>query len=611
PVIDAVNRHLEKNKSTLTQTEKYIIADHMRAVAFSITDGVMPSNEGRGYVVKKLIIEMSDILLRANIKKPQVSNFIDVVANIMNKTYPEISKKSSNIKNIIDSVENAYIKVRKEKMPELLKSVKKSLTNSNKLGELFFSFRDTHGLTIDTITEILSTISVDKNILDTAWKQYHVLMEKQKEQSRASSKMTGDVFIESDLDLNVPKTKFLGYEQTSANLTLLKLFKENQEVDFVEKNDKIQIITDQTPFYAESGGQISDTGYFRANDNEIRILNTQKTNDIFIHLGIVEKGTFKKNDSVQGSVDNIRRLSIIRNHTATHLLQAAMREILGTHIAQQGSYVGEDRLRFDFTHPTAVKKDELNQIERKVNDFILACDPIVIKNLSLDEAKKEGALAFFAEKYGDIVRVVVAGNYSKEFCGGTHCQFTGQIGLFKIISESAIAQGIRRIEAVTGTVALEILHQQEDLVEQLAKKMKSSKEEILPKLTLQQKRLKELENQLASQQWQNIQETINNILENKKSIKNIDIISSNFKNLDMNLLRKISDSLKKKSSSSIIILGSHTKDSASLLLAVTDDLIEKGFKANELILEVAPLINGSGGGRPQLACAGSSEPAKI
>ncbi|MCK5014150.1 MAG: alanine--tRNA ligase [Candidatus Omnitrophica bacterium] len=619
PIMSAVEK-IGLNNEKLSLTDKRIITDHARAVVFGIADGVIPSNEGRGYVMKKLIITISDISIRfGNASKPSICSLVPSIVASMEGQYPEIKDKASDIAEIIKNVEKTYIKLRTEKIPELIQRyglLKEKASNpsdlADELGELIFYFKDTHGLPLETIIETLeNNVGLMSKEKTGALEGYYKRMAKQQEQSRASSKMTGDVFTDTELELNVPKTEFLGHERIKTTSTILKLYIDNAKVNTVSAGDNVKVILDRTPFYAEAGGQVGDSGYITTSQGRIRIRDTQGTDDIFIHSGTVKEGSLKMNDQVSAEIDLERRLSIMRHHTATHLLQAALRSVLGSHVQQQGSYVSEDRLRFDFTHHKAITTEEIENIEQYVNEHILNCDTVTKDLLPIEQAQKSGALAFFAEKYGTVVRVVTINDYSKEFCGGTHLDSTGQIGLFKITSESAIAQGIRRLEAKTGTPALKHITNEEHQLAKISQILKAPTVKLVDRLNAQTKRLKTLEKEIEQFRFEAIKGSIDTIIAKAESLNGMKIITHTFKDVTIELLRKVSDLLKQKSKSSIIVLGARTQENASILLAVTDNLVKKGIKANELIKEIAPLINGSGGGRPQLAQAGSKEIKKV
>ncbi|HPN88485.1 MAG TPA: alanine--tRNA ligase [Candidatus Omnitrophota bacterium] len=624
PILEAIDENIKIGPILPgMRNERYVLADHIRAVVFGISDGVVPSNEGRGYIMKKLIIAMSDIAIRSGNNKPTIYKLVPTVITAMQEQYPEIKEKAQNIADIIKSIEMIYIDLREKRIPELEDKIfhvflKNETQQKNKevkkeVGQILFLFKDTHGLTIETMRPIVwhTMEQWTENDWEDALKEFNQLMQKQQEQSRAGSKMTGDVFANAGLNLNVAKTEFLGYNHIYTTSTVLALLSGDKKVTEAKKDEEIKIILNKTPFYAEGGGQIGDTGKLTKDDLIVKITDTKKMNDIFIHMGIVEEGTLRINDMVKAEIDIERRLAIMRNHTSTHLLQSALRDVLGSHVQQQGSFVDDERLRFDFTHPKSLTEEQITAIEEKVNRLILDCDTVTKEYLSIDEAKKSGALAFFAEKYGEVVRVVTIGDYSKEFCGGTHLDSTGQIGLFKIISESAIAQGIRRIEAKTGLNAfLDIKNQEKQLLE-ISRSLKVSPQEIAQRIHLQAQQIKSLEKELSQYRFENIKSSIDSIIEKAETVNNSKIITHHFTNIDMDLLRKAADVMKQKTPSAIIVLGATTNENASLLVAVSDDLIKKNIKADILIKPLATLIKGSGGGRPQMAQAGSKQTDKI
>jgi len=552
-----------------------------------------------------------------------IHKLVPSVVEAMEESYPEITQKSKNIEEIVKSVEQSYIRVRKERLPELQNELKQargegSLSHqkdvTKKYGELFFKFKDTYGLSIQSILDVAEDVikkNEHKSIIDQALGIFHNKMSEQRNRSRASSKMTGEIFTDAELDLDVPKTKFIGYDHGQSKSKILRLYVGNQSVDNVKAGAIVTVVLDKTPFYAEAGGQVGDEGLLINGKNRINVSDTQKRDDIYLHFGQVEKGTFKVKDVLEAQIQEDRRLSIMRNHTATHLLQAALRDILGSHVKQQGSLVAQNRLRFDFTHHSALSSKELDEIEQHVNEMILANDAVDKEVMDIEKARKKGALAFFADKYGKTVRIVSISDYSKEFCGGTHLNSTGQIGLFKIIGEAAIAQGIRRIEAETAQGALETVRQQKQQLNKIVNILKVPMSRIAEKIQSQSARLKQLEKDYEMLKFEAIKTAIVAGLEDTEGIDGIKIFSQSFKNIEIKMLRKISDFGKQKLPSSIIILGAKSKEGASILIASSDDAVKKGFKANELIQLVAQKIGGSGGGRPQLAQAGGKDSAKL
>ncbi len=631
PILAAIDKFVNvSDKRKLTRYERYRIADHIRAVVFAIADGVIPSNEGRGYVIKKLIIDMADIALNIQSKSddrqssesnPVIFRLVPSVLDAMGDIYPEISQKSSDISELIKTVESSYIKVRKERVPALRRERDELVERldrlsakeaADELGRLIFKYRDTFGLTLSVITAVLEELDwIKDKYMAEAIERFNSLMRSQQEKSRTSSKISASVFDYSLLDLGLPKTEFLGYKMSRTASTVLKIFVEGKSVNEVEESVEVKIALDKTPFYAESGGQVGDTGYICAEGLKVRIYDTHKIDEIFIHCGIVEKGRLKVNEQVHAEIDIDRRMAIMRNHTATHLLQAALREILGDHVKQQGSYVGEDRLRFDFSHHKGLTAEQLSLVERKVNEYIIATETVTKEYLPIEEAKHTGALAFFGERYSDIVRVVSIGNYSKEFCGGTHVDNTGQIGLFKIISETAVAQGIRRIEAKTGFGALDFVNFEENLLKNVASILKVPVDDVVERTSYQLRRIKALEKDVAELRFSAIKSSLDKIISSAEVVNGVHIIKACFNDVDISTLRRLADIVRQKCDSAVVLLGSRFKSEVSMLVAVSENVINRGIKANELIAEIAPIMNGSGGGRAQMAQAGSKDIAKF
>ncbi|MCK5579774.1 MAG: alanine--tRNA ligase [Candidatus Omnitrophica bacterium] len=608
PVRQAIEAEAKKQKITLEPKSILIIADHLRAVTFAINDGVIPSNKERGSVVKRLIIDVTDHILRAG-GKPFASKLVETVVNVMQEPYPELTKKQKDIAAYIAKAEQDYQKVYKTRIPELKDKVENAKDNPETVGQLMFEYRDTFGLTLPTIIATINDIAGSN--LEPAKKVFNALMKEQQDRSRAGSKMAGDVFVDMDLNLDVEKTEFIGYDALTSEAKILKIFKDNQEAEAAEKGETVEIVLDQTPFYAESGGQIADTGVIKKGDALIQVNDTQKTADIFIHTGTVVSGSISVNDTVFAQVDQERRLDVMRNHTATHLLQAALRQVVGEHVQQQGSLVDDERLRFDFTHYKALAPDEMRKIEKIVNAQIYACVAVEKADMSINEAREKGALAFFAEKYGETVRVVSIGDFSTELCGGTHLDQTGQIGLIKITGETAIAQGIRRIEAKTGRGALALINEKEDQLAALSQLLKAPQDELVERVKAQTQKIKKIEKNLSQYRFDAFKGASDEIIENAEDINGINFISHIYNDADMNILRQLADLFKQKTKSSVIVLGAKASDSASILVTITDDLIKKGIKANELVKKIAPIIGGSGGGRPQMAQAGSKDASKL
>ncbi len=620
PILKSIDAHVGKG---LSPAQRYIIADHIRAIVFAIHDGIIPSNKERGFVIKGIINSSTNIVLSAGSDKPSIYKLVPAVLDVMQVPYPELPKKSKDIAELVRQSEEAFIEVRKRRIPELRIKIQQCceqlITHQEydhrrtmqDLGDIFFLYHDTYGLPLETILETAKEEIGDQSEIEEALNIYNGKMEEQQRRSRTASKMTGDVFTGGELDIDVSKTQFNGYEQTQCVSTILRLFINNQKVKEVSEGDRVQVVLDKTPFYAEAGGQVGDTGRIKGVQGRVRVEGVQKINDVYVHTGVVEDGLLKTGEEVEAEIDTDRRLTIMRHHTATHLLQAALREVLGKHVQQQGSLVAEDRLRFDFTHHKALTNEELEKIETRVNAYILRCDQVGKEHMPIQQARESGALAFFAEKYGETVRVVSVGNYSREFCGGTHLDSTGQIGLFKITGETAVAQGIRRLEAKAGMDALRFVHEEERKLGEVARMFKSSPSDLIERADVQTKRLKQLEKDLEKYQLETMKASIDGMIRTAEVRNGSLIIRGCFQGIEGGVLRQLSDLIKQKAKSSVIVLGSQNGENATILLAVTDDLIQRGIKADEMIKEIAPLIGGSGGGRPQLAQAGSKQAHQV
>ena len=610
PLTQAVTRAIAGEGAKISLKETRVIADHARAVTFGLADGVVPSNEGRGYVMRKLVVDMSNILLQAGITKPLVHTFIPVVVGIMKGPYPELVGKQSDIEALVKRVEESVIKLNAQKVPEFSAELARIKPEPQLVGELMFRYRDTYGLPLALIQAKVKE-AFGGDILSQADIHAEALMARQKDRSRASSKMQGDVFLTGDIDIrDLPKTVFVGYDSPASDAVVLRLFVNGAAVEEAKQGDAVTVILDKTPFYAAQGGQCADTGAICTPNASVKVADTQKLTDVYTHKGTLTRGVLRRGEHVKASIDGERRMAIARNHTATHLLQSALRAVLGEHVKQQGSLVDSDRLRFDFIHPKAVTKLEIEKIEDMVNAFIRRSDLVAKKEMSLEEASTSGALAFFAEKYGTTVRVVSAGDYSREFCGGTHLDCTGQAGLFRVVSEGAVAQGIRRIEAVTGTGAVDAVRGRDHILDKTAAILKTTPDDIAAKVELQSKRLKDLQKKVSDLNFNVIKAGLDDIIAKAETFKGAVIVHHIFKDVDMDTLRRVSDIIKQKCPSSIHILGA-VNDEAALLVTVTDDLVARNIKAGDIIQKAAPLMGGSGGGRPTMAQAGGKEPAKL
>jgi len=593
PILQAVKTQIH---AKIPVRDQRIIADHIRAATFAINDGIIPSNKERGSVVKSLINRSINLVLQNGGEQTAcVYKLVPIIADIMKTQYPDILKKSDNIAALIKKAEESFISVWQTKIPELRNDLAVAAT-SDERGRLYFLYHDTHGLPLNTILATAQDSGLDDEKISKDRIIYERLMDEQRERSRANSKIAADVFTDMDLDLNLPKTKFLGYDSQTADAEVLRIFQDQQTIDAASAGQEVRIVLNQTPFYAESGGQIGDTGLFTtASGCVIEISDTQKLDDIFLHQALIKEGQIRSGDTVTASVDAARRLSIMRNHTATHLLQAALRKILGEHVQQQGSVVDDKRLRFDFTHPQGLTEQQKCAVEEEVNRMVRQNITLQKNEMSIDQAREQGALAFFAEKYGQTVRVVQVPGYSTELCGGTHLENTGQIQQFKISSEGAIAQGIRRIEAVTADHAEAFLAMLED---------RQRQEEDA-------RQRKEEQRKQQTETFTVLKDQLDELIDQGHLLGTTRIVSRIFDNIDVALTRQLSDIVKDKVPSVAVIFGARNEGTASLIAAVSDDLIARGLRAGDIIRTAAPVMDGRGGGKPAFAQAGGKTPEKL
>lgn len=586
----------------------YAVSDHIRAITFAVFDGVLPSNEARGYVIRKLIRKSSLHLRTLGIKEPYLYKLVPVLAQAMNAYYSQLRLRQENISEVILAEEKNFISTLNSSDGILREKFQGFANNQDpeEVGKIAFQLYDTYGMPLELTAGWLEKhgINISKDAFDKE-------MEEQKVRSKLQSAMKGDVFSAQELFLGIKRTLFLGYKDYSAKAKVLRIVKDNKEVKKIVKDETAALILDRTTFYPESGGQVADTGEIVKEKNIFIVTDTKKAGEAILHIGKVKAGSFKKSDLVSAEVDSERRLAIARNHTATHLLQSALRKVLGAHVQQQGSLVAQDRLRFDFTHFKKVEEDELNRVEEAVNNSIINNLNVQSKEKTLQEARKSGALAFFAEKYENKVRVVTINAISKELCGGTHLRSTGQIGLFKIIQELSVASGVRRIEAVTGTYAFRKIKEEENILSEIASEFNVPVDKISQELEKRSSRIKELEKQLSLQRLELVKSTVDSFIQEAEIINGTTFISKIIDNIEMDLLRKNVDLIKEKAKMSVIALGSNYQGRALLVMGITQDLVEKGMDASKLIRGVAGIIGGSGGGRNDFAQAGGSDPQNL
>ncbi|MCK7606996.1 alanine--tRNA ligase [Geobacillus stearothermophilus] len=587
-----------------------VIADHIRAVTFAIGDGALPSNEGRGYVLRRLLRRAVRYAKHIGIERPFMYELVPVVGEIMHDYYPEVKEKADFIARVIRSEEERFHETLHEGLAILSNVIEKAKSEGSDVipGEDVFRLYDTYGFPIELTEEYAAEagMKVDHDGFERE-------MERQRERARAARQDVDSMQVQGGVLGDIKdESRFVGYDELVASSTVLAIVKDGQLVEEVRAGEEAQIIVDVTPFYAESGGQIADQGTFAGETGTAVVKDVQKApNGQHLHSIVVESGTVKKGAVYTARVDEAKRARIIKNHTATHLLHQALKDVLGRHVNQAGSLVAPDRLRFDFTHFGQVKPEELERIEAIVNEQIWKSLPVDIFYKPLEEAKAMGAMALFGEKYGDIVRVVKVGDYSLELCGGCHVPNTSAIGLFKIVSESGIGAGTRRIEAVTGEAAYRFMSEQLAILQEAAQKLKTSPKELNARLDGLFAELKELERENESLAARLAHMEAEHLTRQVKDVNGVPVLAAKVQANDMNQLRAMADDLKQKIGTAVIVLAAVQSGKVQLIAAVTDDLVKQGFHAGKLVKEVASRCGGGGGGRPDLAQAGGKDAQKV
>lgn len=596
-------------------TPHRVVADHTRCLTFAISDGVMPSNEGRGYVIRRILRRAVLYGKRIGMDEPFLHKLVDTVVDLMGGAYPEIIQRQELVKRIILSEEERFLKTLDRGLEILDNSLEhlKSADKSNLPGRQAFELYDTYGFPLD-LTQIIATeqgFTVDEAGFEEA-------MEEQRQRGRASWQVAGGLGEEvyADVYQEYGATEFLGSECTTAEAEVLAIVKNGELLSTAGEGDEVNVILNRTPFYGEAGGQIGDTGTISNVDVTLQVINTVKPiPELIVHRCKIIKGSLSPDAAVKAEVDAKRRKAIAISHTATHILHDALRDVLGKHVVQSGSLVESGRLRFDFSHYEAVSKEQLRRVETQVNERIRDCTSVTTDCMPLQEARDKGAIAFFGEKYGEVVNVVQIGDFSMELCGGTHLKSTGEIGLVKILSESSIAAGVRRIEALTGEAAYQYEQESEEILFELSSLLKIGGAQRRLLIERVQKLLQDnydLERQIEQFQREYARSQVGDLVQKAQIVDGVKVISTVLENVDRSELRSIVDDLKNKLGSGVVVLGSVTDSKPALIAGVTPDLTKsKGLNAGNIVKDVAKIIGGSGGGRPDLAQAGGREPAKL
>jgi len=598
---------VEYGKQARTDVSLKVIADHARSVTVMISDGILPSNEGRGYVLRRLLRRAVRHGRLLGIDKAFLADIVDVVAEIFRMPYPDIGEKREYIKKIIQLEEARFGETLAQGTELLNQQIEVLIADGGDTldGAVIFKLYDTFGFPWELTDEILAEqgLKLDKAGFDKA-------MAEQRERARSARQEEAAAVVIPDLSgLGVDKLRV----DYSANVaTVVGMFREGRIVTETRDGEEVAVILDVTPFYAEGGGQVGDVGILTGPLGKVEVATTRKLPDGTVyHLGQVTEGFLKQGDTVKIELDGERRAASARNHSATHLLQAALRQVLGTHVNQAGSYVGPDRLRFDFSHFTAMTPEEIATVELTVNRAVLTDTHVGTIETSQEMAKQMGAMALFGEKYGEKVRVVVVGDISKELCGGTHVESTGEIGQFKIIAESSVGAGLRRIEAVTGLAALEYANQREAILEQAAQLLKTRPEELISRLEISQNHVRELEKEIAALQKQLSQGIVQELLQQVREVKGIRYIASAVSAPDMDELRSIADRIRDGLSGGVVVLGAVVGDKVNFVAMAGKEAVARGVHSGNIVKEVSSAAGGGGGGRPEMAQAGGKKPEKL
>ena len=595
-----------------TDVSLRVITDHIRSVSFMISDGIMPSNEGRGYVLRRLLRRACRHGRLLNIEGGFLTKLAETVIEGSKDGYPELEEKKDFIMNVIRKEEEQFDRTIDQGLVILNEMKEKMVAEGVKTlsGEDAFKLYDTYGFPLDLTKEIL-----EEEKMDVDEEGFKAAMEVQRQTARKARKVTNymgaDVTVYESIDPSVT-SEFVGYDNLTYESKITVLTTDEEVVDALSDGERGTIFVEKTPFYATSGGQEADHGVISCGDGEFIVEDVVKLLGGKIgHIGRMTRGMMKAGDTVTLTVDAERRSLCARNHSATHLLQKALRTVLGTHVEQAGSSVNDERLRFDFSHFSAMTPEELQRTEDMVNDSISRSLQVIAKNMPIEEARKTGAQALFGEKYGDIVRVVNMSDYSIEFCGGTHVANTGEIGAFKIISESGVAAGVRRIEALTSKGLMKYYAALEEKMHEAAKLLKATPDNLTEKITHLQAENKELHSEVESLKSKLAKDAMGDVMSQVEEVNGVKVLAVSVEDMDMNGLRDLGDQLKEKLGEGVVVIASAAGGKVSLMATATDGAMKKGAHAGNLIKAIASCVGGGGGGRPNMAQAGGKNPAGI
>ncbi|MBI1883298.1 MAG: alanine--tRNA ligase [Chlamydiae bacterium] len=609
PIILEIAQHTSLPYGPETRMAYHVIADHVRALTFAISDHVIPSNEGRGYVLRRILRRASRYTQRLEIKGPVLYRLVAVAVDIMKEVYPDLLQARENVARVIKFEEDRFLGTISSGLA-ILEDLMKSSKSKVISGEDLFRLYDTYGFPIDMACEV-----AEEEGFKLDEEGFQKFMREQKERSRASwvgKAQVGKTVALEKIKEKLGETEFLGYQTLSADGKILTLLKNENQISEVHEGEEVQLILNRSPFYGESGGQVGDQGVIETPSGQVEIKDTQWPIDgLTVHYGVVKKGLLHSGDEVLASVDSPIRHAIARHHTATHLLNYALRKILGEHVKQSGSLVAPDRLRFDFAHFSKVNESELAHIESLINEKILENTTLKTVVVPIEEAKKRGALMFFGDKYGAVVRMLDIGGYSLELCGGTHVKATGEIGLFKIMAESSVASGVRRIEALSGLKAYESLRQTTQKLTELCSLLSASPNQALDRMEKLLAEKKRLEKEIEESQVTRAKNQMAEILVKPLQVKDTNVFVASFDGLGQDVLRHLADDFKAKTSSGVLVLASRAEGKVTFLVLVTPDWVKKGIHAGKIVQELAKKVDGGGGGKPDIAQAGGKDPSKL
>ena len=601
PLIEAVESLAGGGDTDLVSTR--VIADHIRSCAFLVADGVIPANEGRGYVLRRIIRRALRHGSKLGLNEPFFHKLVDPLDSIMGEACPELSRAREFVTNTLKQEEERFAETLEHGLKHL-EAALGTLASGAIPGEVVFKLYDTYGFPVDLTADIARERSLKLDL-----EGFEECMEEQRQRAREANRFAADISVLPDLKSHA--TGFEGYDALRITGQVTALLQDNQVVERIEEGQSGAVVLDRTPFYAESGGQVGDQGGLVSDTGIFIVDDTQKQGKAHVHLGRVSSGILQTGQEVTAQVDPATRINTVRNHSATHLLHAALREVLGGHVTQQGSLVAPDRLRFDFSHPEPVSEQQLLEIERLVNRRILENIDTEIRLMPLDEALKSGAMSLFGEKYDEQVRVLkIGGDFSVELCGGTHVARAGDIGLFKFIAETGIAAGIRRVEAVTGLGALALVEDEEAQLAELARLLKSDRGKLATRLGQVLENSRRLEKELEQVKGKMASRAGAELGEQAELVNGIHVLARNMDGADPKTLRDTVDQLKSKLGTAVIVLGTVKGDKVSLVAGVTKDSTDR-VQAGELVNFVAQQVGGKGGGRPDLAQAGGNDPSAL